>query len=147
MTNAPDTEEHRATNTEALEADNLLWKQYSTYIEVFKFYVSVTWQAITWFYGITGAILVYYFDHASDSPILRYVLLLPMVLSYGFHQMFAFGKRQNADLVRWLDYIRSQLQLPGRPHVEILGRFLALSSKLFLLITVGLSIVFVLSFF
>ncbi len=76
--NAPDTEEHWARKPENLDSDNLLWKQYNTYVDIFKFYVNVIWQVITWFYAITGAILVYYFDHVKDTRIsdtLSYFLL------------------------------------------------------------------------
>jgi hypothetical protein len=127
-------------------SDNLLWKQYNTYVDIFKFYINVTWQVITWFYAITGAILVYYFDHVKDNSYLRYALVLPAILSFGFYQVFAFGAQQNKDLVKWLNYIRGQLSLPGRPHVEVLGKFLELSSKLFLLVSLGLIVLFLLSF-
>jgi len=146
MVNSPDTEEYWATKADNLDSDNLLWKQYNSYVDIFKFYVNVTWQVITWFYAITGAILVYYFDHAKDNSYLRYALVLPAILSFGFYQIFTFGAKQNKDFVRWLNYIRAQLSLPGRLHVEILGRFLELSGKLFLLISLGLVVVFVLSF-
>lgn len=146
MVNSPDTEEYWVTKADNLDSDNLLWKQYNSYVDIFKFYVNVTWQVITWFYAITGAILVYYFDHAKDNSYLRYALVLPAILSFGFYQIFTFGAKQNKDLVRWLNYIRDQLSLPGRAHVEILGKFLELGGKLFLLIWLGLVVVFVLSF-
>lgn len=145
MTGTPDTEEHWATKSDNLEPDNLLWKQYNIYTDLFKFYVDTTLKATTWFYAITGAILVYYFDHIGN-PYLRYSLLLPAVLSFGFYRIFSFGARQNKDLSRWLNYIRAQLNLPGRPHVEVLDQFLDLSSKLFLIVTLGLIIVFAFSF-
>ncbi|MEP0911747.1 hypothetical protein NDI45_12570 [Leptolyngbya sp. GB1-A1] len=145
--NRPDLENSWAKKSENLEEDNLLWRQYNVFTDLFKFYVNTTWQVITWFYAITGAILVYYFDHAPKNPHLRYALLLPAVLSFGFSQIFKVGARQNKDLADWLDYIRSQLNLPGRPHVEILHLFLEQSSKLFLVVTIGLIIAFVSSFF
>lgn len=146
MTNTPDTEEHWATEPDKLDSDNLLWKQYNTYVDIFKFYINVIWQVITWFYAITGAILVYYFEHVKDNSYLRYALVLPAILSFGFFQIFSFGAQQNKDLVRWLNYIRAQLSLPGRPHVEVLSKFLELSSQLFLLVSLGLVVLFVLSF-
>jgi hypothetical protein len=147
MTDTPDTEEYWAKKSDTLESDNLLWKQYNVYIDLFKFYVNTTWQVITWFYAITGAILVYYFKNIHDNnPYLRCALVLPALLSFGFYRIFSFGSRQNQDLVRWLNYIRSQLNLPGRPHVEILNKFLELSGQLFLVLTVGLAILFALSF-
>lgn len=146
MTITPNTEEHWATKSENLEDDNLLWKQYNVYTEIFKFYVNVTWQVIVWFYAITGAILVYYFDHIKNNSYLRYSLVLPAILGFSFYRIFAFGARQNQDLIRWLDYIRTQLRLPGRPHVEVLNQFLDLGSKLFLVITLSLTVMFGLSF-
>ena len=146
MTNTPDTEDHWATKPDNLDSDNLLWKQYNTYVDIFKFYVNITWQVITWFYAITGAILVYYFDHVKDNSYLRYALVLPAILSFGFFQVFSFGAQQNKDLVRWLNYIRAQLSLPGRPHIEVLDKFLESSSQLFLLVSLSLVVLFVLSF-
>lgn len=146
MTNTPDTEEHWATKSDKIDSDNLLWKQYNTYVDIFKFYVDVTWQIVTWFYAITGAILAYYLEHVKDNSYLRYALVLPAILSFGFFQIFSLGAQQNKDSVRWLNYIRAQLSLPGRPHIEVLSKFLELSSQLFLLVSLGLVVLFVLSF-
>lgn len=147
MADISEIENSWAKKSDSVTEDNLLWKQYNVYTDLFKFYVNTTWQVITWFYAITGAILVYYFQHAPQNAYLRYSLVLPAVLSFGFSQIFKVGARQNRDLANWLDYIRSQLNLPGRPHVEILHLFLEQSSKLFLVVTIGLAVVFVLSFF
>jgi len=147
MVERPDLESSWAKKSDSLEDDNLLWRQYNVYTDLFKFYVNTTWQVVTWFYAITGAILVYYFDNAPKNSYLRYALVLPAVLSFGFSRIFAVGALQNKDLANWFDYIRSQLDLPGRPHVEILHLFLDQSSKLFLVVTIGLTVVFVLSFF
>lgn len=147
IVNRPDLKKPWAKKSERLNEDNLLWKQYNVFTDLFKFYVNTTWKVITWFYAITGAILVYYFDHAPKNPHLRYALLLPVVLSFGFSKIFKVGASQNKELAEWLDYIRSQLNLPGRPHVEILDQFLEQSSMLFLVVTMGLIVAFCLSFF
>jgi hypothetical protein len=42
-------------------------KQYDIYVDLFKFYVDTAFKAVTWFYGITGAILTYYFAHAAQQ--------------------------------------------------------------------------------
>src|SRR5688500_5108469 len=84
-----------AKEKDTIDPDNLLWKQYLVYVDLFKFYVDVTWKATTWFYAITGAILVYYFDHISDENLfLRYALLLPILLSVGFSLMYGRGLRE-----------------------------------------------------
>lgn len=120
MSNTHIIEAHWAKRPDTLSPDNLLWKQYLTYIDIFKIYVNVTWQVTTWFYTITGAVLVYCFDHESNNSHLQFALVLPTILSFGFHGIFAFGAKKNKNLVRWLNYIRAELSLPGRPQVEIL---------------------------
>jgi hypothetical protein len=136
-----------ATEGKNLDPDNLLWKQYLVYVDLFKFYVDITWKATTWFYVITGAILVYYFDHISDENLfLRYSLFLPFILSLGFFLIYGRGLRETLELETDLQYIAEHLELPGKPHVDILGRFLIAASVLFLLTALGLLYVFWLSF-
>lgn len=98
MTDLPNTEEHWAKKSDHLEPDNLLWKQYNVYTDIFKFYVNITWQVIVWFYAITGAILTYDFEHSKTNSHLRYALVLPAILSFGFYRIFSFGARQNQEL-------------------------------------------------
>jgi hypothetical protein len=47
MTDIPDLENSWAKKSDNLEEDNLLWKQYNVYTDLFKFYVNTTWQVIT----------------------------------------------------------------------------------------------------
>jgi hypothetical protein len=136
-----------ADKTKKIEPDNLLWKQYIVFADLFKFYVDITWKATTWFYAITGAILVYYFDHVGDNnPFLRYSLVLPIALSFGLFTIYHRGRRETRELDDDLWYIAEQLELPGKPHVDILERFLWIGGLLFLFTGVGLLIVFLLSF-
>jgi hypothetical protein len=136
-----------ADETAEIKPDNLLWKQYVVYADLFKFYVDITWQATTWFYAITGAILVYYFDHVGgNNPFLRYSLVLPIALSFGLFTIYVRGLREVQELDENLWYIARKLRLPGKPHVDILGRFLRVGGLLFLFTGVSLLIVFWLSF-
>ena len=136
-----------ATEGKNLNPDNLLWKQYLVYVDLFKFYVDITWKATTWFYVITGAILVYYFDHiGGENLFLRYSLFLPFILSLGFSLIYGRGLRETLELENNLEYIAEHLELPGKPHVDVLGRFLMAACVLFLLTALGLLFIFWLSF-
>jgi hypothetical protein len=136
-----------ADESKEITPDNLLWKQYVVYADLFKFYVDITWKATTWFYAITGAILVYYFDHVGDdNPFLRYSLVLPIALSFGLFTIYLRGLREVQELDDNLWYIAQKLKLPGKPHVDILGRFLRVGGLLYLFTGVGLLVVFLLSF-
>ena len=142
-----DTPECWANKLAEIKPDSLLWKQYIVYVDLFKFYVDITWKATTWFYAITGAILVYYFAHADDNnPFLRWSLVLPIILSFGLFRIYRRGINQTKDLNEKLTYIRQKLNLPGKPHISVLENFLRVGCILFLLVGYGLVILFVVSF-
>ena len=142
-----DTEGNWADETAKLGDDNLLWKQYAIYVDLFKFYVDITWKSSTWFYAITGAILAYYFNHVEDNnPLLRYALVLPIILSLGLAFIYDRGNRQTEDLEKKLEYIRERLRLPGKPHVDFLEKFLEVCRLLFVIVGLSILVVFLLSF-
>jgi hypothetical protein len=133
-----------ADKAEEVKPDNLLWKQYNVYVDLFKFYVDTTLKATTWFYAITGAILTYYFANADTSLfLLRFSLILPLLLSLGLCAIFALGVTQMQELDHNLNYIRKELRLPGKPHVNVLTWFLRLGTILFFFVSTGLLAVFI----
>ena len=147
MRDAANASDLWADETVEISSDNLLWKQYTVYVDLFKFYVDMTWKASTWFYAITGAILTYYFSHLpDDNPVLGYTLVLPILLSFGLTYIFHRGIQQTKDLEETLEYIRKRLKLAGKPHIDVLERFLRIGRLLFLLVGLGVCAVFLLTF-
>ena|SRR3712207_3729275 len=142
MSDKVDNPDSRADGKAVIDPDNFLWKQYIVYVDLFKFYVDVAWKSTTWFYAITGAILVYYFNNANAAnPFLQYALLLPIVLSFALCVMYSLGAFQTKDLEERLAYICKELGLVGRPHVNVLRFFLVGSGVL--CFGVGSAILFV----
>jgi hypothetical protein len=125
---------------------NLLWKQYQIYVELYRFYVKIAWRTAVWYYTATGIVLVYYFDRLGQSNrYLPFALLFVAAMGFGLATLQFRGSRQLSDLAGWLEYIREQLGLPGRPHVEVVQDFLRLSGVLFAVISVVFLLVFGLS--
>ena len=120
-----------------IDANNLLWKQYGVFVDLFKFYLDTALKANIWFYSITGAILTYYFKNAAD-PLLKYSLVLPMVLGLGFGIMGLFGSIQANDTRKKLLYIRGELKLPGMPHVQVLVYFLIFAGILCIVVAAAI---------
>jgi hypothetical protein len=120
-----------------IDPNNLLWKQYGVFVDLFKFYLDTALKANIWFYSITGAILTYYFKNASD-PLLKYSLVLPIVLGSGFGVMCLLSSIQANDTRKKLSYIRDQLKLPGMPHIQILFYFLIFAGILFILVAAAI---------
>jgi hypothetical protein len=132
----------RGAGDTLIDPDNFLWKQYTVYVDLFKFYVDIAWKSTTWYYAITGAILAYYFNNADTvNPFLQYSLLLPIVLSFALCAMYSLGALQTKDLEERMDYICGNLELTGRPHVNVLRFFLVGGGTL--CFVVGSAILFV----
>jgi len=41
-----------------IDPNNLLWKQYGIFVELFKFYLDTALKANIWFYSITGSSVI-----------------------------------------------------------------------------------------
>jgi len=134
----------QATGDTLINPDNFLWKQYIVYVDLFKFYVDIAWKSTTWYYAITGAILAYYFNNADPAnPYLQYALLLPIVLSVAFCAIYFLGAAQTKDLERRMDRICGNLELTGRPHVNVLWFFLIGGGSICFVVGSGILFVFV----
>jgi hypothetical protein len=126
-----------ANGDATIDPNNLLWKQYAVFVDLFKFYLDTALKTNIWFYSLTGAILTYYFKNAED-PLLKNSLVLPMVLGLGFGIMGLFGATQANDTRKNLSYIRDQLKLPGMPHVQVLIYFLIFAGILCIVVAAAI---------
>jgi len=115
----------------------ILWRQYSQHTELYKFYLSLIIKVNIFFYGITGAILSYYFTHINQGYICL-SLILPILLSFIFAFIFIYG----AILMKYpreeMFKIRDKLKLYTAPDFNVLTTFLWLFGLL--LICIGLAI-------
>jgi hypothetical protein len=50
-----------------------LWQQYALHVDLYKFYLDLALKTNALFYGITGAILTYYFAHPG-AQLIKYSL-------------------------------------------------------------------------
>src|SRR3982751_4408128 len=67
-----------------------LWRQYSLWIDLYKFHMELLLKANTFFYLITGGILTYYLAH-SEQTMLRYALGLPILLGTALAATAIYG--------------------------------------------------------
>lgn len=116
------------------DPNELLWKQYGVFVDLFKFYLDISFKCNIWFYTITGAILTYYFGHETSNVNSKYSLILPIVLGFGFGLIFLMGSTQARDLKHKLNYIKEELNLPGMPHTDVLINFLNFAGVLFIIV-------------
>jgi hypothetical protein len=97
------------------------------------------------YYGITGAIVSYYFSHLNITP-LRFSLLFPVIMSLSFGVAFVWAAGQLKLIKKDLFAIRDTLGLMTAPDVGVLVVFLWISAVTFFLVAIGLLLLFVWSF-
>ena len=113
---------------------DILWKQFSLYVDLYKFYMDITMKVNLFYYGITGAILSFYFAHPS-THLIKYSLFLPILMSTVFSAIFFYGAHLMPILRSDLFNIRDRLGLATAPDIGILT--IVLRAFAFLLVVVA----------
>lgn len=116
----------------------LLWRQYSTAIELFKHYLKLAVEFNVFYYGITGGVVSYYFAHEQET-FMRNALLLPFVMSVLFGLFFVYGAHLMGRLRREVFTIRDALRLNTAPDLAVLSIFLVISAVLMFSVAIGLA--------
>lgn len=122
------------------EVRELLWRQYSMAIDLFKHYLKLAVEFNVFFYAITGGVVSYYFAHNTE-PLMRYALLLPFAMSIFFGAFFIYGAHLMGYLRREVFEIKDALQLKTAPDLQVLSIFLILSAVLMFFVAIGLGFV------
>lgn len=122
-----------------MERQKLLWSQFELNAGLYKHYLDLTLKVNGAYYAITGAIVTYVLAHRADG-ISRSGLLIPIVLSVCLGLLFAYGaimlRHTRAEMIS----IRDELGLQTIPELHILSALLWLSVLGFLVVSVGVII-------
>jgi hypothetical protein len=129
---------------EPIAEDDRLWRQYLVMVDLYKFYLEITWKVAVWYFATTGAILTYFFGHIAgpDARPLLFVLLFLSFASLGFAYLHFRGSHHMHEVLPWLEYIAISLRIPGRPHVEFIAAFMLINSILYAAVGVACSVLF-----
>ncbi len=114
----------------------LLWRQYSQNVELFKFYMDLVVKLNVFYYAVTGAIASFYFTH-TDVQSAKYGLLLPLIMSLALALFFVYGIVLNNVVRNDIFEIRDALGLRVAPDVGVLSVFLAIFALVFVLVAFG----------
>ncbi len=116
-----------------------LWKQYSLYVDLYKFYMELTVKINLFYYGITGAILSFYFTHPT-TPFVTLALGLPILMSVVLAAIFFYGASLMPILRHDLFDLRDKLGLSAAPDLGILTIVLRAFASLLLVVAVILTL-------
>ncbi len=112
----------RSSKPERLSPDEIRWRQYALYVDLYKFYFEIAIKYNVFYYGITGGLLSYYFSHPT-GPV-KYALALPLVLSLGAGLVLVFGAQSLSIMRDDLFSLRDKLRLDTAPDFSVLARAL-----------------------
>ncbi len=116
--------------------DNLLWRQYVVFVDLYRYYIDLAWKVSVWFYTAIGVSLAYFFSHfnSGNRGYLPLLLLFLGSMSIGVSWIFGRVVHYLTEMEKWLEYIAASLRLPGRPHVEFIRWFCQFVSVTLILI-------------
>jgi len=117
--------------------EDVLWKQYELQVSLYKEYLNLALKLNMFYYAATGAVISYYFSQAK-IPWMKYSLLFPVVMSFGFAAFFLYAAKLVPVVREELFAIRDQLRLLTAPDYAVLSWMLRLSAVLFLVVGVSL---------
>jgi hypothetical protein len=122
--------------SEEISDDNLLWRQYVLFVDLYRYYIDLAWKVSIWFYSATGLSLAYFFTHynSGNHDYLPLLLIFLGAMGIGVSRIFSRVIHYVTQMEKWLEYIAVSLRLPGRPHIEFIRWFCQFATGTFLLI-------------
>jgi len=115
---------------------DILWKQYSQTVELYKFYMDLTVKFNVFYYAVTGGILTFYFGNPGIENI-KYALILPIIMSLAFAGFFIYGGYLMRYLRTDVFEIRDALSLKVAPDVGVLAHLLYIFAVVFIVVAAG----------
>jgi hypothetical protein len=136
-------DEQRQAKTMDNPDKDLLWKQYTTHIDLYKTYLDLALKINAFYYITTGGILSFFFSKVNASSqitpnIIKYALLFPVLISAFLIIVFTYGAIILQITRRELFAIRDRLNLDSAPEFNVLAVILILSSFMMLIVLGGM---------
>ena len=128
-------------NTDKTEQDRLFkWKKYKMDIDIYKFHMDIVIKFNLLLYGITGAIVGYYFNISTPG---RHWMLFPPII---VNLVFAGGHFYAGHLVshrkRAVANLATELDIPSPPYLKLLQVVVWGLASVSLIVAVALAALF-----
>lgn len=119
-----------------MDQQEILWRQYSQTVELYKFYMDLMVKFNVFYYAVTGAILSFFFAN-PDIDDIEFALGLPLIMSVAFAAFFVYGAIIMKLLRREVFDIRNALGLRVAPDVGVLSVLPYIFASVFLIVATG----------
>ena len=134
--NLPDTTPSPLTTDK-----DILWKQYELQVELYKKYLELILKFNIFYYAATGALISYYFSK-SDIALMKFALLLPVLMSFGFAALFFYGASAQGISREEIFNLRDALGLESAPETRVLQVLLCISASLMVVVGIVILVFF-----
>jgi hypothetical protein len=114
------------------------WLQFSSLVDLHKFYFGILITSASFYLGIVGALLAYVARAHMPPARFRLSLSIPVLLSISACLGYGAGYFKLCDLETWILQCKASLKLGWAPHAEVLPRLSLLLSVVAGLVTIGL---------
>ncbi|MCG9786826.1 hypothetical protein L1D61_06660 [Vibrio mediterranei] len=103
-----------------MDEKELLWKRYELNVNNYTKYLDFVLRLNLFYYGITGAIVSFYFSHNANGSVMEYSLLLPIFFSVGVFFLSIFGHGALKVSMKEIEWLTSQLSLNYYVRIDAL---------------------------
>jgi len=108
------------------------------HIDLYKKYMDIVLKINLFYYGITGALLSFYFSQNGNNSLIEYSLIMPILFGIGFAIIFIFGVITLAVSIEDIELIVEELDMSHYVRIDVLLYLLKGSVGLMALSTLGL---------
>jgi len=125
-----------------MDDKQLLWNRYNLHIELYIKYMDMLLKLGLFYYGITGALLSFYFKNGGNGTMLEYSLLLPILFGLGFVSLFIFADRAlNISQKDILELVRD-MEFKYYVNTKALIYSIRISAVVMIITVLGITVVF-----
>jgi len=118
----------------------LLWKQYSLHVDLYKFYIEATIKLNVFHCAITGAILSVFLAKIKEIPMIKWALILPITLGLALAILYRYGAKLLEAMRTDVFNIRDALGLETAPEMKVLGLMLWIFAGAQILTAIGMAV-------
>lgn len=120
----------------------LAWNRYAMHIDLYQKYMDIVLKINLFYYGITGALLSFYFSADGNGKTIEYALLLPILFSLGLIGLFWFSVTTLAISNTDIASLVKELEMPYFIRIDALIYLMRGSIGFVVLTTIGLLYIF-----
>ena len=117
-------------------------EEYWKLVDLWKFYLELAVKTNLFFAGISGGLIAYISKQTTESNLLTYSLIVPLILGVGLFAICVLGIFQSIELANSMKSLAKRISVEQPVHSSLLIFTVCLSSIFYALSSLGIIILF-----